>query len=311
MLDPPILTPQTVALLSRAFLELSLWIAGLNSDAAATATSQPQRKEVFELLTLKSFEKALEGVTGPDTTAKYIPSGDQFQNAEGFAMLYKVLGVTPETADEDIAFAYTCQVDTDPRHQLYYFDALVEIATLRGDNREALQVLIATERSRDRYGYTEIVRALATLKLKPLDHPSDRFFNYPVSDWPNEDSIAAAYHESKEDVPKRQGSESDLKELKDAVVLLAKATRSELLQVVIESASPAKPTVGEMTVEEAFTYLQATKDVTDNVLCSAVSITFVSRCASLSQTIHSFLSNFGSSWTIPRASSRKKRLELR
>lgn len=253
-------------------------MAGLDTDTAATAPPRPQTKEVSELLKLKPFDRALEKVTGSDTTATYVPSGDQFQNTDAFAAVYKVLGVTPETSDEDIAFAYACQIETDSRHHLYYFDALVEIATLRGDNREALQVLIATERSKDRYGYSDVVRALTALKLKPNDHPSHRFFHYPISEWPNEDIIASAYHESKEEVPKRQGSESDLKELKDAIHLLAKITRSELLQVVIESASPSKPTVGEMTVEEAFAYLQATRDVTDNVLCSAVSITFVGPC---------------------------------
>lgn len=271
MVEPPPLTPDVVLLLSRAFLELSLWIASLDAPPA-----QPSGREVFELIKPKSFEKTLEKVTGPDIVGKYTPSDQDFKNTDGFAAVYKILGVTPETADEDIAFAYECQMETDSRHQLYYLDALAEVVSLRGDHRETLQVLIATERSQDRYGYSEVVQALARLRLRPLERPTQRFFNYPISDWPNEDLIASAYHESKEDVPKRQGTESELKELKDAVTLLAKVLQSELLQAVLESASPAKPTVGDMTVEEAFTYLQVSKDLNDNLLCSAVSIMFVS-----------------------------------
>lgn len=230
----------------------------------------------MDLIKPKSFEKSLEQMTGPDIVGKYVPSDTDFKNAGGFARVYQTLGVTPETADEDIAFAYNCQLETDSRHQLYYLDALVEVASLRGDHRESLQVLIATERSQDRYGYSEVVQALARLRLQPFHQPGQSFFSYPISDWPHEDTIASAYQDSKEDVPKQQGSESDLKELKDAVTLLAKVTRSDLLQAVVESASPAKPSVGDMTVDEAFTYLQMSKDLNDNLLCSAVSIMFVS-----------------------------------
>lgn len=271
MLEPPLLTPNNLLLLSRAFLELSLWAASLEGMPAPN----PGR-EVLGLIKLQPIDNKVQHIVGPDIVGKYVPSDTDFKNTEGFAGVYKALGVTPETADEDVVFAYQCQVETDKRHHLYYFDSLVELASLRGDQREVLQLAIATERSQDRFGYREIVRALEKLSLKPLVDPHKTFFGYPYSQWPNEDYIASAYQDRKDEIPKKQGSESDLKELKDAVELLAKALGSELLQVVLASASPAKPAVGDMTVDEAFAYLQVSQDTNDNVLCSAVSIMFVS-----------------------------------
>lgn len=268
---PPALSPANVLLLSRAFLELSLLLASLSSEAGV-----PPGKEVLDLVQTKPFAEVLEAVTGPDIVSRYEPSASDFNNTDAFANCFKILGITPETGDEDVAFAYEMQVKHDPNHSPYYLDSLIQIAQLRGDHRETLQVLIATERSRDRLGHTEVTTALDKLRLTPIPVAGQSFFEQAVIELPNEEIIAAAYQESKERVPQQQGTESDLRELKDAVTVLAKALQSDLLKVVLDSAMPSKPTFDDMTLDEAWIYLQADKSVGDEVLCSAASIMFVS-----------------------------------
>ncbi|KAK9899710.1 cysteine proteinase [Cystobasidium minutum MCA 4210] len=269
--EPPPATAANNLLLARAFLELSLLLAAMSS-----APSVPAGREVLDLVRPKPFTDALERIVGPDVVSKYVPSASDFSNVDAFAACFKILGVTPETGDEDIAFAYQSQVQSDATNGPYYLDSLIQIAQLRGDHRETLQMLIATERSQDRLSNTEVMGALAKLGLSPIPKPNQLFFDQPVNDLPNEDIIAAAYHESKERVPQQQGTESDLKELKDAVTILAKALRSDLLRVVLDSAAPSKPTFDDMTLTEAWEYLQVSSSLGDEVICSAASIMFFS-----------------------------------
>lgn len=244
--------------------------------AIAAGTAANTGREVLDLMRLEKFKPALEKLTGPDIVGKYVPSATDFNNIDAFANVFRSLGVTPETADEDIAFAYECQIRTDPKHLPYYLDSLAQVAQLRGDHREALQMLIATERSQDRFGHTEVVAALAKLNLHPIPDPERTFFNNPVHTLPNEELIAAAYQEGKDRVPIQQGTESDLKELKDAVAVLSKVLQSDYLKVLLDSTMPSKPSVNDITLEESWTYLQVTTDIADDMICSAVSIMFVS-----------------------------------
>jgi hypothetical protein len=256
------MTPNVVLLLSRAYLELSIW--GAQSGGAPNG----ERREIADLIHLKSFETALEETTGPDNVGVYSPSVNDFINTQGFSIHYKVLGVTPETA-------YERQIESDPVHLPYYLDALKEIASLRGDSYEAIQLLLATENSRHRYGQTEINTALVRLGIDPVIIPHQHFFDLKIYQLPSEDEIASAYHDSKTRIAETQGTESDMKELKDAVAMLAKVLNSDLLAVVLDSSTPGKPSVGPMTLEESYTYLQVDSSLLDDVICSAASIMFV------------------------------------
>lgn len=270
LLAPPKLTPHVVLQLTRTFLEISLWLAHI-SRSEPSGSGQT----VSELVLLKPIESAIEQVSSSDVVDKDRPTGDEFSNTYGFSVHYRILGVTPETSDGDIVHAYNWQLETHFEFRAYYLDSLKEIACMRGEKREALQLRLAMESSNDRYGQSELQAAYRKLGMQPTLRDGS-FFGLNIYENVSEDIVMDAYETAKAAVPLRQGTESDLKELRDALSMLAKQTQSVLLSTVLESEVAVKPSIPAMTIDECYTYLQASKDTPDDMLCNVLNINYVS-----------------------------------
>lgn len=275
-LVPPVLSQDGRARLIRAFLEISIWSAHLLSIKPAQSSNQTAANLVRVVY---GIQDALTPLIGTEAGNEYIPGPEAFVGqGESYAQPYRALGVTPESDNRCVLMAFRAQSEINQNGRPYYLQALKEIDTLRGGPSE-LQIEIGLAASNGIIASGEMLQALRQVRLEP------RLIHDPISgidfhaEVP-EDQLVDAFNNRRDEIARTQGTESDLKELKDAMQLLRKLhPNSDLLEVVLDSAFDHRPAKPVFTEEEAHTHLSISKETEDATLCMAAQV-FVSpaRC---------------------------------
>ena len=259
------MTEQAVLTMTRAFLEISIWSAHLLKRHPSSSAGQ----NASNLINLHdSLQGRLAGLIGSEATEEYIPGPNAFTDLGHTDIIaYRVLGITPEADNRTVLFAYRSQIASDPNATPQYLEALKDINTLRG-SQPNLEIEIALAASQDKLSMGEVMLALRHIGAEPNTTSVDESTGLKQIEQVTEEQIVEAYGLKREQIVQSQGSESDLKELRDAMRIITKAWRSDLLDATVMSLDnhPAKPTYTE---EEAYKHLNTSKETDDATLCTA------------------------------------------
>lgn len=267
ILIPPSLQGNAIAAFSRAFLEVSIWSAHLNDLSPSQANAQ----SASHLIALHSgMQDSLSRLIGSEAGEEYVPGIDAFTSTGPTdTSAYRILGVTPESSSRNVLLAYQKQMEVNGNLGAQYLEALKEVNTLRGGNENELSIEIALAISQDMLSLGEILQALRKINIEARCLAQDEISGLRTYEDIPEDRIAEAFNEKRDEIVQSQGTESDMKELRDAMQIIRKAYSSQFLDMILESAfdnRPAKPT---FTEDEAYSHLMVTKDTDDSTLCTA------------------------------------------
>lgn len=303
---PPPFTPLHYLILTRAFLEISIWSARLNAvvagqtarsgEGAGIAPHDTGAQTASHLVALHPFETVLTKVAGRDTVPQYQPTITRgaWQSSSSAASSYqnrsyKILGVTPETPDYYIKYAYQMQLSTDPIRLPFYLEGLKEVSVLRSDGSSSasdLEMKVAMESSGGRAAWSEIVEALKILGWdRPQPTAAQCILEGATPDVPTEDEAVKLFTAKKEEIEDSflgQTSPEKLKEagkamkrVKSALELLDKASyNSEFIKALLSSIADddTKPAIPVFSEEEAYKILQLNKDQDDAMIVVAVQL---------------------------------------
>jgi hypothetical protein len=149
-----------------------------------------------------------------------------------------------------------------------YYEALKDISTLRGSPPE-LGIEIGIAASRGVYSVSEILSALQQIQIVPAIRSHDEVTGLREFESISEERIIEAFNNRRENIVQSQGTESDMKELRDAMQIIRKVSPSELLEATLMSTLDAQPAQPTFTEEEAYKHLTMTKETDDVTLCTA------------------------------------------
>ena len=265
-LEPPPLTPSASLALTRAFLEISIWSAHLNYRFPPQGNTQ----NATHLVSLDySVQEKMSRLIGSDASEEYMPGPEAFINlGQTDATAYRVLGTTPEADNKIVLFAYRAQAENNSMFSAQYYEALKDISTLRGSPPE-LGIEIGIAASRGVYSVSEILSALQQIQIVPAIRSHDEVTGLREFESISEERIIEAFNNRRENIVQSQGTESDMKELRDAMQIIRKVSPSELLEATLMSTLDAQPAQPTFTEEEAYKHLTMTKETDDVTLCTA------------------------------------------
>lgn len=269
ILDPPAINPNSLLTLTRAFLEVSLWSAALWRSCPHSEPSRVQN--ATHLVKLLPCRPALERVIGKNSIPTGIITSQWEGGADALKSSYQVLGVTPETPDDYIVYAFERQISSDPLSAEYYLEALKEIYALRGETREELANKLAEEASYGHLAYSELISAYREIGLS-LRMTGGLMGTMEMYEAPSEEEISNALMAKQTSIVTGGGTESDKKMMMDALDRLARHSQSEILKATLMSLQPSKREPPKYTEEEAYGHFQMQKDVDDDVILMSASI---------------------------------------
>jgi hypothetical protein len=257
VLDPPEINTQSLLLLTRAFLEISIWAAKLSGPL----NPGTQQQTASSLIRLKSPLSIIERIVGSDIIEESGLQASFWHNsAASLEKHHKLLGVTPETADYEIYRTYLSQLMCNPSKALWYTEALKELSVLR--NSPLLDTRVKKEESNNKPAFSTVAEHFSVLGCE-LPKTGDTFFGYDIIKYPQEEVIVECFQAKKDYLTMNGGTESDMKKLKDALAFIAKLGKSELITAVLASIEPAKPEMPTFTLEEAYKHLQVAPETDD------------------------------------------------
>lgn len=184
---------------------------------------------------------------------------------------YKKLGCTPLDPDSYVEFAYERLCETDYESIPEYLSALTHIS----ENKEStdLQTAIAKAKSQGHYTTEDVMRAYANLGFDPM--AVDGKHNQGAVSELDDMVILDAWNKARDQMTKGQ---PEMTSLDEALGLIAKVRRSEMLAVALQSAQTPEAT---MSLQNAYKAFEAPAEIEDLLLMNIYQLA-VSSCASLS-----------------------------
>lgn len=180
------------------------------------------------------------------------------------AASYAALGIVSTVTDSIVEFAYSAQCRTDRHGQPRYIDCLEEIYRTR--DSPSLQHFWATEKSKGVWGESDLEKAYELFGFGSHNGMETDMPQIPseVPETMITDAFATRFIEAEGDPARRS-------ELKDAVEVIAKARKSELIRASVASLEmeASKP---KMTAERAYQVLETHESYDDDMLIALYDI---------------------------------------